>query len=107
MKKKTVPYISKTGYPARELTEDTRWIVCLWDIKGDAPEETAMVLKRSLRQIREILDEAHADGLYDKVKRHVEQFDMRCPEGMRDSVPILNERGLLTEISKYDYKPEG
>lgn len=68
------------GYPARELTENTRWIVCMWDIKGDPPELTAMLLKRSLRQVKYIISKAKRDGYYDKVKKHIEIFDSRIPQ---------------------------
>lgn len=59
----------------RELTPDTKWIVCLWDIKGDDIIETAMLLKRSVAQIKAILDSCRADGYYDMVRRHVQYFD--------------------------------
>lgn len=87
----TSTYIPRAaaGYPARELTEDTRWIVCMWDIKGDPPELTAMLLKRSLEQVREIIEEAHGDGYYDKVKRHIEDYELRCPEGLKESSSLF------------------
>lgn len=60
----------------RPLTPDTKWIVCMWDIKGDSPWETATILKRSLKQINDILDECMENGYYDKVRRHIEYFNM-------------------------------
>lgn len=89
--------LEAVGYPARELTEDTRWIVCMWDIKGDAPEETAMVLKRSLEQVKEIIEEAHKDGFYDKVKKHIENYEMRCPTELKETAPIFRF------LRQYDY----
>lgn len=60
----------------RPLTPETKWIVCMWDIKGDTPFETAKMLKRSLTQIYNILDECKKDGYYEKVRRHIEQFEI-------------------------------
>jgi len=59
----------------RELTPDTKWIICLWDIRGEDATETAMLLKRSLRQVTEIIQQCKADGYYDAVRRHVDYFD--------------------------------
>lgn len=63
-------------YPERELTEDTKWIICMWDVRGESPAETAMLLKRSLKQVTDIIAECKADGYYDKVRRYIENFDM-------------------------------
>lgn len=59
----------------RELTPDTKWIICMWDIRGEDAAETAMLLKRSLKQVRSVIEECKADGYYDKVRRHIEYFD--------------------------------
>ncbi len=59
----------------RELTPDTKWIVCMWDIKGEDIIETAMLLKRSIRQIKQIIRDCKADGYYDMVRRHIDYFD--------------------------------
>lgn len=59
----------------RELTSDTKWIICMWDIRGESVFETAKFLKRSLEQVLSIIEECKADGYYDKVRRHIEHFD--------------------------------
>ena len=60
----------------RELTSDTKWIICMWDIRGECAFETAKLLKRSYEQVRSIIDECKADGYYDMVRRHIEHFDI-------------------------------
>ena len=60
----------------RELTSDTKWIVCMWDIRGESVFDTAKILKRSCEQVRGIIEECKADGYYDTVRRHIEHFDM-------------------------------
>ena len=60
----------------RELTPNTKWIVCMWDIRGESPLETAKLMKRSIGQILGIIAECKADGYYDKVRRHIEYFDI-------------------------------
>ena len=60
----------------RELTPNTKWIVCMWDIRGESPLETAKLMKRSTEQILSIIAECKADGYYDKVRRHIEYFDI-------------------------------
>lgn len=60
----------------RELTPHTKWIVCVWDIRGESILETAMLLKRSLSQVKEIIAECKADGYYDMVRRYIEDFDL-------------------------------
>ncbi len=60
----------------RELTPDTKWIICMWDIKGDAPQETAKILKRSLAQVIGIIEECKANGYYNSVRRHIEEFEI-------------------------------
>ena len=60
----------------RELTPNTKWIVCMWDIRGESPIETAKLMKRSIKQIADIIAECRADGYYDKVRRHIEYFDI-------------------------------
>ena len=77
MEKKKIKKLPVNNYPDRELTEDTKWIICMWDIRGDSPEETAIMLKRSLKQVNDIIAECKSDGYYDKVKRHIEEFDLR------------------------------
>lgn len=59
----------------RPLTENSEWIICMWDIRGDSPLETALVLKRSLAQVNETLQRCKENGFYDIVKRHIEIFD--------------------------------
>lgn len=59
----------------RELTPDTKWIICMWDIRGESTKETAMLLKRSLKQVEQVIAECKADGYYDKVRRHINYFD--------------------------------
>lgn len=78
MEKKKIKKLPVNNYPDRELTEDTKWIICMWDIRGDSPEETAIMLKRSLKQVKDIIAECKSDGYYDKVKRHIEEFDFEC-----------------------------
>ena len=70
-KKENANFVS---YPERELTANTKWIVCMWDILGDPPEETAMVLKRSLDQVKEIISQSKEDGYYEKVDRHIKKY---------------------------------
>lgn len=60
----------------RKLTPDTKWIICMWDIRGDSAEETAKLLKRSLEQVTHIIAECKTDGYYDMVRRHIEHFDI-------------------------------
>lgn len=84
------------SYPARELTEDTRWIVCMWDVRGDAPEETAMILKRSLKQIKDIIAECKANGYYDKVKRCIEEYDIKCSMQKEKTVSTVTFRLPVT-----------
>ena len=60
----------------RKLTRDTKWIICMWDIRGERVEETAMLLKRSIEQVKKIIADCRQDGYYDKVRRHIEYFDM-------------------------------
>ncbi|MBE7013108.1 MAG: hypothetical protein E7416_03435 [Ruminococcaceae bacterium] len=59
----------------RELTPDTKWIICMWDIRGEDIAETAALMKRSLKQVTDILNQCKEDGYYDKVRRHIEYFD--------------------------------
>ena len=49
----------------------------MWDIRGESPIETAKLMKRSVKQIADIITECKADGYYDKVRRHIEYFDIR------------------------------
>ena len=88
------------NYPARELTEDTKWIICMWDIRGDAPEETAMLLQRSLKQVTDIIAECKADGYYDKVKRHIEEFDFICTNRKQKTASMGTFRFPVTCLSK-------
>ena len=60
----------------RELTSDTKWIVCMWDIRGESVLETAKLLKRSMDQVKGIIAQCKADGYYDMVRRHIEHFDI-------------------------------
>ena len=60
----------------RELTPNTKWIVCMWDIRGESPTETAKLMKRSIEQILGIIKECKEDGYYEKVRRHIEYFDI-------------------------------
>lgn len=92
------------NYPARELTEDTKWIICMWDIRGDAPEETAIMLQRSLKQVTDIIDECKADGYYDKVKRHIEEFDLACQTRKEKTASMGKFRLPLTCLSTRDGK---
>ncbi len=82
----------------RELTPDTKWIICMWDIRGEDIEETAYLMKRSLRQVTEILNECKADGYYDKVRRHIEYFDAMNAKAAIESFAsaLRGERGYDT-----------
>ncbi len=60
----------------RELTPNTKWIICMWDIRGESAKETAMLLKRSLKQVTDVISQCKADGYYDMVRRHIEYFDI-------------------------------
>ena len=40
----------------RPLTADTAYYVRLWNAKGDTPEEIAMVLNRSVEQVRDLIE---------------------------------------------------
>lgn len=59
----------------RELTPDTKWIICMWDIRGENALETAKLLKRSIEQVTNIIAQCKADGYYNMVRRHIEYFD--------------------------------
>ena len=59
----------------RKLTPNTKWIICMWDIRGDSPELTAKILKRTLKEVHKILAECKKDGYYDMVKNHIDYFD--------------------------------
>ena len=82
----------------RELTPDTKWIICMWDIRGEDIAETAHLMKRSLRRVTEILNECKADGYYDKVKAHIEYFDsMNAKHAIEGFAAALRgERGYGT-----------
>lgn len=45
----------KTISQNRPLTADTVYYVRLWHAKGDSPEEIAMVLNRSVEQVRDLI----------------------------------------------------
>lgn len=74
MKKKKSKAMPVNNYRERELTANTKWIVCMWDILGDPPEETAIVLKRSLKQVKDIISQCKQDGYYEKVRRNIQEF---------------------------------
>ena len=59
----------------RPFTSDTKWIICMWDIRGEEPLETAKLLKRSLNQVLKIIDDCKRDGFYQKVQNHIDYFD--------------------------------
>lgn len=82
----------------RELTPDTKWIICMWDIRGEDIAETAYLMKRSLRQVTEILNECKTNGYYDKVRRHIEYFDSKNAKAAIDSfaATLKGERGYST-----------
>lgn len=72
----------------RPLHENTAWIICVWDIKGDDPAQTAMVLKRSLKQVNDTISRCKKNGFYERVRGHVRYFEeadmMRALEGFAD-----------------------
>lgn len=72
----------------RPLHENTAWIICVWDIKGDDPAQTATVLKRSLEQVTDTIRRCKENGFYERVRRHVEYFEeadmMRALAGFAD-----------------------
>ncbi len=84
----------------RELTPDTKWIICMWDIRGESPAETAKMLKRSVGQVTDILEQCRSDGYYSMVRRHVEHFDIvnarRALEGFARALAD-GEKGLEYE----------
>lgn len=84
----------------RELTSDTKWIICMWDIRGEPAAETAKMLKRSLKQVTDTLELCRRDGYYDMVRRHIEYFDIvnarRALAGFAGAVAD-GERGLEYE----------
>ncbi len=59
----------------RPFTKDTKWIICMWDIRGEKPAVTARVMKRRLQTVLDTLEACKADGYYEKVKRRIEEFD--------------------------------
>ena len=59
-----------------ELSNETKWIICMWDIRGDSIKDTAIVLKLTLDEVRQAIAECKEDGFYDKVRRHIEYYDM-------------------------------
>ena len=59
----------------RAFTDDTKWIICMWDIRGESPLETAKLLKRSLNQVMGIIADCKSDGFYEKVRDHIDYFD--------------------------------
>ena len=58
------------------LSHETKWIICMWDIRGDSIIETATLLKMTLKDVKATIAECKEDGFYDKVRRHIEYFDM-------------------------------
>ncbi len=79
----------------RDLTPDTKWIICMWDIKGDDAKDTAKFLKRSLAQVTSIIDECKANGYYDMVRRHIEHFE------------IVNARRAIENFASILRGPQG
>lgn len=59
-----------------ELRHETKWIICMWDIRGDDVMETAKLLKMTLKDVKTTIAECKENGFYDKVRRHIEYFDM-------------------------------
>lgn len=85
----------------RELTPDTKWIICMWDIKGDPPQDTAKFLKRSLAQVTEIISESKADGYYDMVRRHIEQFEIvNARRAIENFASVLREQQGVIEYEQ-------
>ena len=60
----------------RPLTDDTKWIICMWDIRGEDIAETAKLLKRSIYQVTDVIKKCKEDGFYKKVKEHIDYFDV-------------------------------
>ena len=61
----------KEEKPYRELTDDTEFLVCVYDWRGDKAEQIANDLDRNPNQISDIIHEAKRSGRYDKhIQRH-------------------------------------
>ncbi len=65
------------GIENRPFTEHTRWIICMWHIRGFSEENIAPDLRRPLTVIVETIAQAKADGYYSRVKDYIEYFDMK------------------------------
>ncbi len=76
-----------------ELSYDTKWIICMWDIRGEPIKETAMCLKLTIDKVVETISECKSDGFYDKVRRHIEQFDIEnAQKAMKGFASMLVNR---------------
>lgn len=59
----------------RPFTKDTKWLICVWDIRGERPEVTARMMKRQLSTITDTLAACRADGYYERVRQKLEEYD--------------------------------
>ena len=59
----------------RPFTKDTKWLICVWDIRGETPLVTARMMQRRLSTITDTLAACRADGYYDWVRRKLEEYD--------------------------------
>ena len=83
------------------ITEDIKWIICMWDVRGESDKETAMLLKLKLQEVRDVIAESKSNGYYDKVRRHIERFDaenaMRALRGFASFLADGSSEGLGLE----------
>lgn len=68
------------GIENRPFTEHTRWIICMWYIRGFSPENIAADLRRSLRVVAETIIQAQNDGYYERVREYLEEFDRKTAQ---------------------------
>lgn len=59
----------------RPFTKDTKWLICVWDIRGERPEVTARMMKRRVKTITDTIAACKADGYYAYVKRELDAYD--------------------------------
>lgn len=59
----------------RPFTKDTKWIMCVWDIRGEEPAVTARMMQRPLKTVLDTLKQCREDGYYDRVRRKLEEYD--------------------------------
>ncbi|MBE7030276.1 MAG: hypothetical protein E7409_02480 [Ruminococcaceae bacterium] len=74
---------------SRPFTKQTRWIICVWDIRGEQPAETARMMRRPLREIEQTLLEAREDGYYEKVRRYLDDYDQTHARKVLEGIAAL------------------